>query len=118
MLIINILGIVLIGLIVWWFWLYKPAEAVNVGDGEIKVVVKNGIYLPARIKVVAGKSSTIHFYRQAASPCAATVLFPDFEVSEELPLEANKSVELPPMPSGEYQFHCPMKMYIGTLIVE
>jgi plastocyanin domain-containing protein len=27
MMIINLMGLLLIALIVWWFWLYKPAEA-------------------------------------------------------------------------------------------
>ena len=27
MMIINIAGLALIALIVWWFWLYKPKEA-------------------------------------------------------------------------------------------
>jgi len=26
MVIINILGIALIGFIIWWFWLYKPVN--------------------------------------------------------------------------------------------
>jgi plastocyanin domain-containing protein len=27
MMIINLMGLFVIALIVWWFWLYKPAEA-------------------------------------------------------------------------------------------
>ena len=26
MLIVNVAGLVLIGFIVWWFWLYKPRD--------------------------------------------------------------------------------------------
>ena len=73
---------------------------------------------PSRIKIAPGKKTTLQFLRKDASFCAATVLFPDFDISEELPLEAKKSVELPAMSAGEYLFHCPMKMYTGTLIVE
>jgi plastocyanin domain-containing protein len=118
MMIINILGLVLIGLIVWWFWLYKPAKAVDSSIENITIIVKDGVYQPSRIKVAAGEKTTLQFFRKDGSPCAATVLFPDVEISEDLPLEVNKSVELPPMSSGEYSFHCPMKMYTGTLIVE
>jgi plastocyanin domain-containing protein len=32
MLFINIAGVVLIGFIVWWFWLYKPQDNSNAGD--------------------------------------------------------------------------------------
>jgi len=118
MMIINLLGLLLIGLVVWWFWLYKPVRAADASVEVVTVVVNNGIYQPSRIKVTAGKKITLQFLRKDGSPCAATVLFPEFEISEELPLDANKAVELPPMPSGEYLFHCPMKMYTGTLIVE
>ena len=65
-----------------------------------------------------GKKTKLKFLRKDGSPCAATVIFPAFEISEELSLDVNTSVELPPMVSGEYAFHCPMKMYTGTLIVE
>jgi plastocyanin domain-containing protein len=27
MMIINLMGLLVIALIVWWFWLYKPAKA-------------------------------------------------------------------------------------------
>jgi len=32
--------------------------------------------------------------------------------------DKNKAIELPSMAPGQYPFHCPMKMYSGTLIVE
>jgi len=118
MIIINLAGLVLIALIIWWFWLYKPAKAVDLSIEKITIVVNDGIYQPSRIKVAAGKKTTLQFLRKDGSPCAATVLFPAIELSAELPLDANKAIELPPMSSGEYAFHCPMKMYTGTLIVE
>jgi len=114
---INIIGLVLIALIVWWFWLYKPAKAVDASVENITVIVNDGIYQPARIKIAAGKPTKLKFLRKDGSPCAATVLFPDFELSEDLPIDVSKSVELPAMVAGEYAFHCPMKMYIGSLIV-
>ena len=118
MMIINLIGLLLIALIVWWFWLYKASNAVDVSAENITIIVNNGIYQPSRIKVVPGKKTTLQFLRKDASSCAATVLFPDFDISEELPLEAKKSVELPAMSAGEYLFHCPMKMYTGSLVVE
>ncbi len=116
--IINLIGLALIGLVVWWFWLFKPVKTVDASVEVITVVVNDGIYEPSRIKTLVGKKTILKFLRKDASPCAATVLFPEFEINEELPLEVNKLVELPPMASGEYLFHCPMKMYTGTLIVE
>jgi plastocyanin domain-containing protein len=100
MMIINLLGLVLIGLIIWWFWLYKPAKAVDSSKENITIIVNNGIYEPSRIKTVSGKKTSLIFLRKDGSPCASTVLFPDFEISEELPLDSNKTVDLPSMPPG------------------
>lgn len=54
MLIINIAGIVLIALFVWWFWLYKPKET-ELGESDLVITVENGTYSPSRIKVPAGE---------------------------------------------------------------
>lgn len=118
MMIINLLGLVLIGLIIWWFWLYKPAKAIDSRSENITIIVNNGVYQPSRIKVEAGKKTSLQFLRKDGSPCAATVLFPEFEISEELPLDVSRNIDLPSMSPGEYLFHCPMKMYTGTLVVE
>ncbi len=118
MLIVNLLGIVLIGLIVWWFWLYKPARAVDLNEKNLIIVVNNGVYQPSKIKVEAGKKNSLKFFRKDGSPCAATVIFPDIEISEELPVNSNKTIDLPSLSPGEYSFHCPMKMYKGTLVVD
>ena len=117
MMIINVLGLLLIAIIVWWFWLYKTEEA-SVSDDEITIIVENGIYQPSRIKLPAGQPSTIHFLRKDESPCSAMVLIPDLEITEELVLDKSTSIILPAMDKGEYPFHCQMQMYRGTLLVE
>lgn len=116
MMIINLLGLLLIALIVWWFWLYKP-QAVLANKNTVTVVVDNGTYEPSRIRLLAGQNTTLRFLRKDASPCAATVVFADFDISEELPLNKPKDISLPPLASGEYPFTCQMQMYRGALIV-
>ena len=121
MLIINLIGLGLIALIIWWFWLYTP-KSTQVNDkqdkSEITVVVEDGVYRPAHISLLEGKPLVINFLRKDASPCAATVLFPDLEISADLPLNKALSVPLPAMKKGEYVFHCQMKMYSGTVVVK
>tara|TARA_R110002072_G_scaffold289465_1_gene456472 strand:+ start:287 stop:652 length:366 start_codon:yes stop_codon:yes gene_type:complete len=116
MMIINLLGLLLIALIVWWFWIYTP-QAVLAEKNTLTVVVDNGIYEPSRIQLAAGQDTLLRFVRKDASPCAATVVFPDFDISEELPLNTPKDISLPPLESGEYSFTCQMQMYRGELIV-
>lgn len=117
MLIINIVGILLIALIIWWFWLYRPKEAVFQQD-KMTILVENGIYQPSRIKIHVNQATRLQFIRKDASPCAETLVFPELEISETLPLNRPKSIALPALPAGVYHFHCQMQMYCGELHVE
>ena len=122
MFIINLLGIVLIILIVWWFWLYSGKNKQKTGadkdNGEINIIVQDGVYQPSTIALSANTSTILKFIRKDPSPCAETVIFPDLEISEELPLNKAFEISLPKMKKGKYVFHCQMQMYKGYLIVE
>ena len=117
MLIVNIAGLLLIALIVWWFWLYKPKEA-ELGKKNVVIVVENGTYQPSRIKLSANKPVSLQFLRKDPSPCAEMLLIPDLQISETLPLNKTKIIQLPPMALGDYAFHCQMQMYRGQLTAE
>lgn len=118
MMIINLLGVALIGFVVWWFWLYKPESAQVTSESELVIKVQDGTYQPCNISISANKPTTLTFLRTDASPCAATVMFGDLDISEELPLNKPKAVTLPPLSAGEYPFSCQMKMYTGLLTVK
>ncbi|MEK6550224.1 MAG: cupredoxin domain-containing protein [Pseudomonadota bacterium] len=113
---VNLAGLAVIAFIVWWFWLSRPALK-KVASGVIDIVVDHGVYTPARIEVSAGKPVTLRFLRQDASPCAEKVVFDSLGISEDLPLNKPREVRLPPLPSGELEFTCQMRMYRGTLVV-
>lgn len=117
MLVINILGLLLIILIAWWFWFYKPEEA-SAEEGVINITVENGVYQPSHIRVTVGEPVTLSFLRKDASPCAATVVFDDFDISQELPLNKATNISLLPNVPGNYAFTCQMQMYRGELVVE
>jgi plastocyanin domain-containing protein len=118
MLVINLLGIGLIILIIWWFWLYSPQQKQSSANKAVSIVVQDGVYQPSTIVVNANTSSVIKFIRKDPSPCAATLIFPDFEISEELPLNKVIEISLPAMEKGKYAFHCQMQMYKGSILVE
>jgi plastocyanin domain-containing protein len=117
MIVINVLGLLLIALIVWWFWLYRES-ATALESGEITIEVQDGVYAPAHIRIKAGQPVHLNFLRKDPSPCASVVVFKDFDISEELPLNKSRKVELPPMQPGHYPFTCQMQMYRGEVIVE
>lgn len=114
---INLLALVLIGFIVWWFWLAKPKH-VQAGQKTIDVIVDAGVYAPASIEVKRGQAVVLNFIRRDASPCAEKVVFADLGVSAELPLHESKKIELKLDDAGEFDFTCQMGMYRGKLIVK
>ena len=48
--VVHSIGIILIVLIIWWFWL-KKAKAEKIATDVIKIMVKDGVYTPSRIEV-------------------------------------------------------------------
>lgn len=117
MLIINILGLALIALIVWWFWLYKPKDTA-LAEQDMVVTLENGTYSPSQIRVAANQPVTIKFLRKDPAPCAESLLMPELDISETLPLNKTKTIQLPELAPGKYAFHCQMQMYKGVLQVE
>ena len=117
MLLVNMTGIALIALIIWWFWLYQPRE-VEMEKDDLVIVLENGTYQPPRIRLPSNQSAKLRFLRRDPSPCAETLIMPDLEISESLPVDKIKTIEVPPLAPGEYEFHCQMKMYRGSLKVE
>jgi plastocyanin domain-containing protein len=115
--IINLLVLALIGFIIWWFWLYKPSNGSS-PDASTSILVQDGVYSPARIKIAANTPTELTFLRKDKSGCSASVLLPDLEISLELALDKPTTVALPALEKGEYAFHCQMQMYKGVLIVE
>ena len=115
-----LLNLVLIGLavfVVYWFWLWKPAQAGLKPQTQWQITVENGAYTPAQLCVPAGQPVTLTFTRKDPSPCAEQVVLEGAGVTETLPL--NETVTLTatwPTP-GEYPFHCQMNMLKGRVTV-
>jgi plastocyanin domain-containing protein len=118
---VNVVGLGLIGFIVWFFWL-KKTEGVRVaaatsGYQEQMILVKGG-YTPDVLVVEAGKPVRLNFVRQESASCSEMVLLPAFGKSAKLPEGETVSVEFLPKERGEFEFACQMGMIRGKIIVE
>lgn len=114
----NLGGLLVIGLIAWWFWLSKPKGRKESGAKPIEVLVDNGVYSPARIEVPVGRPIMLEFLRKDPSPCAEKVIFDDFNITADLPVDRKTTVTVIPQQPGEYEFTCQMKMYRGVLVAQ
>lgn len=117
-LLVNIVGVGLVGLIVWWFWIYKSNDSAVRVDKLIEIKVKDGVYQPAVIEARVNQPITLRFVREDASPCAEMVVFPLLKVSKRLPLGEGVDLVLNVGEVGEYEFTCQMGMYRGRLVVK
>lgn len=118
-LIVDLVGVAVIALIVWYFWLSKAqgivAAATSAGIQEIRVAVRGG-YSPDTIRVEAGRPVRLVFNRQEADPCSERVVFDAFGVSADLPQGEDVPVEFTPPQPGEYEFACQMGMLRGRIV--
>jgi plastocyanin domain-containing protein len=115
---INIIGILFIMAIIWWFWL-SQTKSVTLGNQPIMTInVKDGVYQPASVEVPLKRSIILRFIREDATPCAEYVIFPSLNINRQLPL--GKPVDIPVTLSspGTYEFTCQMGMYRGKLVAK
>ena len=117
-LLVNIIGIGLVFLIIWWFWMSKSHTTAVKIDNLIKIQVNNGVYQPSNIEAKINQPITLRFIRDDASPCAETVVFHSLNISKQLPLHQPVDLLLNISKAGEYEFTCQMGMYRGKLIVK
>ena len=119
--VVDVAGLALIAVIVWFFWLVKAtgvhAPATSSGYQEQMVLVKGG-YTPDVIVVQAGKPVRLNFARQESASCSEMVLLPAFGKSAKLPEGATVPVEFLPKERAEFEFACQMGMLRGKIVVE
>lgn len=117
---LNVLGLAVIGWVVWYFFLSKrsdeAAATVTGGVQEVHVTIKGG-YIPDVIHARPGVPLRVHFRREETSPCSEEVVFPDLGVRKHLPAFETTAVDLPAPAEGTYGFSCAMGMMHGTLKV-
>lgn len=117
---INVIGLGLIGWIVWYFWLYRPAGQLvtEVGGFQQATILVKGGYAPDVIVVQRGKPVRLNFLRQESSLCSEMVIFDKIGQSAKLPEGETVSIEFTPQEIGEIPFQCQMGMLRGKVVVE
>ena len=97
--------------------MYQGTLEVKESPG-IDIIIDAGVYQPSVIEVAVGKPVNLHFTRRDPSRCAQTVIFPDFDIAEEVGLNEPKIITITPEQAGEYRFSCEMGMYQGKIIAK
>ncbi|NIV49390.1 MAG: cupredoxin domain-containing protein [Gammaproteobacteria bacterium] len=117
---VNVMGLALIWLIVWYFWLSSTAgtaAAVTTTGTQEALVVVSGGYSPDTIRVEAGRPVRLIFERREADPCSERVIFDSLGVTADLPEGEAVPVDFTPTEPGDHEFTCQMGMLRGKVIV-
>jgi len=116
---INIAGLGLILLTLWWFWLSKtPMVSFSPLKHYIDIHIKDGIYFPAQICVSSHQPIILRFFREDPSPAASVIVFSELKRRYILPLRKTIEIKLEPQPEGRLEFTSEAGMMRGTLIIE
>jgi plastocyanin domain-containing protein len=75
-------------------------------------------YEPASLRLRRNRPARITFLRTTDNTCAKEVVFPEFGIKRELPLNQSIVVTLNPKKNGEFRFTCGMNMMRGSLVVQ
>ncbi|KJY63183.1 Copper-exporting ATPase [Bombilactobacillus mellifer] len=119
--IVFCLGLVLIGLIIWWFLLphATTTATAQVQDQQQVVDVQvAGGYDPETVVLRQGIPAVLNFRRSDPSSCLDHVVFPDFGINQALPQNQVVPIKIDTQTAGEYSWACGMDMFHGKLIIQ
>jgi plastocyanin domain-containing protein len=119
--IVLIGGLIVIGLIVWWFFGKRDQQAVTSerrGEKQIIAITVDGGYSPNVVTLEQNVPAELVFTRKDPSSCLEQVVFPDFGLSKHLPVNEPVTVAFTPTEVGEYKYACGMNMFFGKVIVK
>lgn len=95
--------------------LEQPSEA-DSKTPTIEVTAEG--FRPQQVTGMVGQPLRLTFVRKVKETCATEVVFPDFNLKKELPLDQPVTVELTPQKKGSFRFTCGMDMLEGKLVVK
>ena len=116
-----IVGVVLIGLIIWWFFgrhQESAGHAQQANNEQTATVVVKGGYTPSTVVLKKGVPAKVNFEMQDHTACLSHVVFSSLGVNKDLTKQKITTVDIPTDKAGEIDFACGMDMFHGKVVVK
>ena len=116
-----IIGVVLIGLIIWWFFgrhQESAGHAQQANNEQTATVVVKGGYSPSTVVLKKGVPAKVNFDMQDHTACLSHVVFSSLDVNKDLTKQKITTVDIPTDKAGEIDFACGMDMFHGKVVVK
>lgn len=101
----------------------EPASASGRNDKVqeaqvIKLSVTSSGFVPAQVKVKAGRPVKLVITRKTDRTCATEVVIKDYRIRKALPLNRAVEIVFTPTKPGTIRYACAMDMIAGSLVVQ
>jgi plastocyanin domain-containing protein len=90
----------------------------NPRSGIIPVTADDNGFTPNKLELKQGAKATLVFTRTSQKTCADKVVFPELNVSKDLPLNTAVSVDVPTDAPRSLAFQCGMGMFKSSVVVK
>src|SRR5699024_10561461 len=116
-----IVGVILIGFIIWWFFgKHKEAAGTStiVNDEQTATIVVNGGYSPSTVILKNCLSAQVCLDRRASTACSYHVGFEQLRANEHVTQQKSTTVYIPAAKAATYQLAWGMDMFHGKVIIK
>lgn len=116
-----IVGLILIGFIVWWFFgkhAEETGQSTITNNEQTATIVVNGGYSPATVVLKKGVPAQVNFDMQDSTACLSHVVFEQLGVNKDLTKQKITKIDIPTDKAGTYNFACGMDMFHGKVVVK
>ncbi len=92
----------------------SPAPA----SGKVSVTVGQDGFVPNAVTANKGQPLTLEFKRITDKTCATQVVFPELNITKDLPLNSPVAISIPTDQPRKLAFQCGMGMYKSSVVIQ